>query len=265
MQKPVEKDIVVDGLLLHYYQIQAVGEKKNTIVFLHGWGSNSTLWFSSTLALAEEGYELIFIDLPGFGKSQFPNRAFYLDDFAKLVSFFLQKIGIIKSILVGHSFGGKVAVRISSKRMTMLSGLILVDSSGLLHTNFIAQIKIYIAKKVGPLFQLPFLKGLKSGILRLTGSDDYTAFPELRETFIHIIQEHIYDDLIHIGTPTLVIWGDRDTNSYTPTKDAFIFLRAIPGAQLTLLKNADHYSFLDQPKEFTTAVSLFFKTIHATH
>jgi len=38
MNKPTEKDIVLEGQLLHYYKALAVGEKKNNLIFIHGWG-----------------------------------------------------------------------------------------------------------------------------------------------------------------------------------------------------------------------------------
>jgi len=84
--------------------------------------------------------------------------------------------GIQKPILVGHSFGGKIVIRIASKKDIPLSGLVLVDASGLPHTSFTTQAKINIAKTVKPIMSLPFMKGIKSNLLRLSGSDDYIAF-----------------------------------------------------------------------------------------
>lgn len=265
MKKPIESDLIVGGLLLHYYRVQTEGEKRGTILLLHGWGSNSTLWFTSTLSLAEKGYELIFLDLPGFGKSQSPKKAFYLEDYARIVAQFVEKIDGTKPTLIGHSFGGKIAIRIASKKMIQMNGLILVDSSGLAHTSLITQAKIRVAQTMSPLFRLPLLKDLKSGLLRLSGSDDYVAFPELKETFVNIIQEHVADELSNISTQTLVVWGEKDTNSYTPLSDASVFQKAIPHAQLKTIQEAGHYVFLDQPAEFKQIISAFIESIHAHH
>lgn len=265
MQKPIEKDIVVDGQLVHYYQVETRIQKKNTLIFLHGWGSNSTLWFSSTLTLAEQGYELIFLDLPGFGKSQTPKKPFHVEDYAHIVSLFVQKLGIEQPVLIGHSFGGKTAVRITSKKMIPISGLILVDASGLPHTSFITQAKIRVAKTVSPLFRIPILKELRTGLLRLSGSDDYVAFPELRETFITIIQEHIQGELSQINVPTLIVWGRDDKNSYTPLTDASVFQQAIPHAKMIIIDKAGHYVFLDQSHHFNDALSSFIESLHAHH
>ena len=262
MPKPIEKDIVVIGQLIHYYHVEPDVAKKNVIVFLHGWGSNSPLWFSSTLKLAEYGFELYFLDLPGFGKSASPLHPFFLENYAEIVAGFMKKLELVRPFLVGHSFGGKTGVRIAAKKMTQLSGLVLVDSSGLPHTSFATQAKIGFAKTVKPLMNLSFMQGIRSGLLHLSGSDDYIAFPELRETFVNIIREHVQDELPEISTPSLIIWGDRDDNSYTPLRDAPVFRSTIPVAEMEIIKNAGHYCFLDQPTVFFNVLLRFVEKIH---
>ncbi len=262
MQKPIEKDIIVDGQFLHYYHAVPSAPKKNTVVFLHGWGSNSTLWFASTMALAEKGYELYFLDLPGFGKSASPKIAFHLQEYADVVVHFIEKQSIVKPILVGHSFGGKTAIRIASKKAIPLAGLILIDSSGLPHTSFTTKTKIRIAQTMRPVMDLPFMQGIKSSILRLSGSDDYIAFPELKETFINIIREHVEFELPKIEAKTLILWGGNDDNSYTPVSDVTVFHRLIQGAEAYIIQNAGHYCFLDAQAEFYETVLEFLESTH---
>ena len=262
MHKPIEKDVVIEGQLIHYYHAEVSSPKKNTVIFLHGWGSNSTLWFSSTLPLIEQGYELYYVDLPGFGKSQTPVRPFFLEDYAQTASNFIKKLQIKNPILVGHSFGGKTAIRIASKKIMSLAGLILVDSSGLPHTSLTTQAKIRIAKTVKPIMDLPFMQGIRSSLLRLSGSDDYVAFPQLRETFVNVVREHIEFELPEIECKTLVLWGGNDENSYTPVSDVSVFKRLIPHAQVHIIQDAGHYCFLDAPKEFYETLLAFLESIH---
>lgn len=260
MQQVIGKDLSVSDQLVHYYHSEAVGEKKEKLLFLHGWGSNSTLWFTSCLPLAEKGYELYFLDLPGFGKSQMPNHSFHLDDYATIVTQFIAKLEIEKLTLIGHSFGGKIAVRIASKNTVSLSGLILVDSSGLPHTTFSTQTKIKIAHTVKPIMDLPFMQGIRSHLLRMTGSDDYIATPALRETFVNIIREHIEFDLPNIEAKTLIVWGGNDENTYTPVSDVNVLHRLIPHAEAHIIQGAGHYSFLDAPREFFQTLLEFLDT-----
>ncbi|MFH0773352.1 MAG: alpha/beta hydrolase [bacterium] len=262
MQKPVEKNIVVNGQLIHYYHVDVDSQKKNVLIFLHGWGSNSVLWFPSTLALAKEGYELYFLDLPGFGKSQLPTNAFHLQDYADVVIHFIKKTHISNPILIGHSFGGKIAIRIASKKTPPIAGLVLVDSSGLPHTSFVTQTKINIAKTVKPLMNLPFMQGVKSNLLRLSGSDDYIAFPRLRETFVNVVREHVEFELPQIESKTHIIWGGDDKNSYTPVSDVIVFKRLIPHVTEHIIQDAGHYCFLDNRQEFYETVLEFLISIH---
>lgn len=260
MHKPEEKDIVIDNQLLHYYYLDAAPEKKKTVLFLHGWGSNSTLWFNSTSHLAEKGYELIYLDLPGFGKSQNPRESFHLDDYARIVSQFIEKLELKSPVLVGHSFGGKTGIRMSSKQLVSLSGLVLVDSSGLPHTSLVTKTKIQIAKTVKPIMDLPFMQGIRSNLLRFSGSDDYIASPQLRETFVNVVSEHIEFELPKIETKTLIIWGGDDENSYTPVSDVSVFHRLIKGAEAHIIEKAGHYCFLDAPKEFSETLLAFLES-----
>ncbi len=258
----MEKDIIVDGQLLHYYHLSPNGAKKGTVVFLHGWGSNSTLWFASTTPLVDEGFELYYLDLPGFGKSQGPKSAFHLQNYADIVEHFILKEMIQKPFLIGHSFGGKTAIRIASKKSVPLAGLVLVDSSGLPHTSFTTQTKIKIAKTMKPIMDLPFMQGIRINILRLSGSDDYITFPELRETFINIIREHIEFELPQIEAKTLIVWGGNDENSYTPVSDVTVFHSLIVNAEAHIIQNAGHYCFLDGKNEFHDTVLQFLKSTH---
>lgn len=142
MTQPAEKDTIVEGQLVHSYWVEPTSTPIKTLLFLHGWGAQSTLWFASTQVLAEKGYALVYLDLPGFGKSESPKHPFHLDDYAHIVSAFIAKHELDSPLLIGHSFGGKTAVRITSKKTVKLDGLILVASSGLPHTSSISQTKI---------------------------------------------------------------------------------------------------------------------------
>ena len=262
MQKPIERDIVVDGQLVHFYHVEPSFPKKSTVVFLHGWGSSSPLWFASTGELVEKGYDLYFFDLPGFGKSQSPLHPFQLQDYADIVSHCFHKLEIANPVLIGHSFGGKVAIRIASKKAIKLTGLILVDSSGLAHTSVATKTKIQIAKIVKPLMDLPFMKGIRSKLLRLLGSDDYLSFPELKETFVNIIREHIETELSQIEDETLIVWGGDDKNEYTPVDDVRIFHRLILHVKTHIITGAGHYCFIDKPIKFQAIILSFLESLY---
>lgn len=255
-----EKQVVIDDILTTYYDSGL--PQKPTLLFLHGWGSNSTLWFRSVEQLDQAGYRLIFLDLPGFGKTQLPTKPYTLDLYAEFVQAFIQKLGVKNHILIGHSFGGKIAARIAAKVQSDLMGVVFVDSSGLPHTNVGTKLKSWVAHAAKPFFSPSFMQDARTKLLRLVGSDDYVADPKLRQTFINIIQEHITFDLPRIKTHTLILWGGSDENSYSPPEDAYVFHQSIPNSELHIIENARHYSFLDAPDVFQNKIAVFAATIY---
>ncbi|MEK7177682.1 MAG: alpha/beta hydrolase, partial [Patescibacteria group bacterium] len=78
------KQIIINNLLINYYSV--LSDKKSpdkTLVFLHGWGVDSQLWFKLIPELSDANYSLYFLDLPGFGQSQVPNSIYDVDDYKK--------------------------------------------------------------------------------------------------------------------------------------------------------------------------------------
>ncbi len=250
-----EKQVVVNDLLSTYYYVPGNGP---VLVFLHGWGSNSTLWFKAVDRMIQAGYALYFLDMPGFGKTEMPKEPFTTQKYAEFTDAFAQKLGLKNYILVGHSFGGKVAVKLNAiLQSDKLIGTILVDSSGLPHASLITKLKSKAAQTLRPLFSPPFMQPTRNKLLRLFGSDDYVAEPQLRQIFINIIQEHITFDLPKITKPTLIVWGSDDDNEYSPPEDAHVFHSNIKNSELCMIEGAKHYSFIDKPTEFQNAVIKF--------
>jgi pimeloyl-ACP methyl ester carboxylesterase len=101
---------------------------------------------------------------------------------------------------------------------------------------------------VKPLFRPKFMKGLKERIYKRISADDYTATPNLKETFLKIINEDLSGYLPKINQPTLIIWGENDKT--TPLGDAKIMKEKIKNSKLVVLENAGHSCFLNKPKEF---------------
>ena len=119
----------------------------NPIILLHGWGASSTI-FESITNILKTKYTIYTIDLPGFGKSDEPDKPYNLDDYVDLLYQFIIDLDIYNPILLGHSFGGRIAIKFAS--LYNVSKLILVDSAGLKQKNFIktkTKILLYKLKK----------------------------------------------------------------------------------------------------------------------
>lgn len=103
------------------------------IVILHGWGHDKTMWGSIVKKL---GRNAIALDLPGFGAEPLHDKNWGVPDYANWVN---RKISKYKNVmLIGHSFGGRIAAEIASKNPENLKGLILTGAPCLYRPNLIA-------------------------------------------------------------------------------------------------------------------------------
>ena len=100
--------INLSGLSI-YYEVQGKGEP---VTLLHGWGSDSgSLRAVSSLLKEQIGARTYCIDLPGFGFSDPPPEPWSVDHYVDLVLQFLDQAGVEKTSLLGHSFGGRIAIK----------------------------------------------------------------------------------------------------------------------------------------------------------
>src|SRR3989344_2318984 len=177
-----EKQVVVANQLVNYLSNEVVDPAAQTVVFLHGWRSEAAVWRPVMDRLGRR-YRQFALDLPGFGKSEKPKHIFTLVDYATVVLGFIKKMELKKIVVVGHSFGGRVVIKLSALEPDIVEKLILVDSAGFrLHGKRNAVLRI-VAKMLKPFFMIPGLRTLRLPIYRVMGAEDYLATPELRETF----------------------------------------------------------------------------------
>ncbi|OGY70702.1 MAG: hypothetical protein A2249_02475 [Candidatus Jacksonbacteria bacterium RIFOXYA2_FULL_44_7] len=243
--------------MIRYYRAQAPSCKSEapTLLFLHGWGSEGAVWRGVCEKLAHCGYHMYALDLSGFGASETPKNPYSLDDYARSVFKFIQTLKLKKIILVGHSFGGSVAIKLAATHPKIIQKLILVSSSGIRKMTAKKRAVGFIAKCVKPFFRSRYMQPFRKKLYILIGAEDYTATPKLTETFRLIVNEDLALILPKITQKTLIIWGDKDRA--TPLKDAYIFEHLIQNSALVVLKGAGHYSFLDKQDEWIEAVERF--------
>lgn len=269
----MEKEIVVNNLLIKYLNFGHVqsGAGDKCLLFLHGWRSNKEVWQEIVNKVIKfSGYQVYAMDLPGFGKSSLPKRpldrlgTFHLEnknigwnvgDYALLVKEFIEKENLSNVILVGHSFGGRVGIKLASQFPKLVSKLVLVDSAGFVYASEHKHLVSFLAKITKPFFAPKFMQGLRKSIYSILGSEDYLATPELQETFKKVIAEDLSEDMRHITVPTLIIWGEDDKD--TPVEFGRTMEIKIKNSKLKILPNAGHFSFLDKPEEFTKVLNEF--------
>jgi len=257
-QTRFDKKTRLDGIDLNYYD-RGSGE---AVVFLHGWGSDFSV-FRPFLDRLADGRRVCAPNLPGFGGSQEPPAAWGVGDYADFVAAFLKTLGIDDAVLIGHSFGGRVIIKLAARDALpfRVSKIILVNSAGIRRKRTAGQkIRLAVYRCVRKILSLSFLEKNFPGVLeawrRKNGSADYrNASPRMRECFVRVVNEDLTPFLSSIPCPSLLVWGDNDAE--TPIDDARIMERLIPDAGLVTLKNAGHYSFLDQPFVFGRVLDSF--------
>lgn len=250
----IKINTVIDNILLSYYFAGKKGEK--TILFLHGWRSESLLWEGTMLALANEGFSLYALDLPGFGYSEYPEETFGVSEYADIVKKFILKFDLAPVVLVGHSFGGRISIKLAAQDPELVSKIVLVDSAGFVDTSAAKKIKGGIAKILKPVFKIPGLKAIKPKLYNLMGVGDYLATPQLTSSYIKIIKEDLSADMSKIDKPTLIFWGDKDKT--TPVSYAKRMNNLIPNSSLEIVSGG-HFSFLDSPTQFCNSLLKFVK------
>jgi pimeloyl-ACP methyl ester carboxylesterase len=256
-----EKKIVIKDLLVNYYQVVPANSTK-TLIFLHGWRSEGYVWADVMKNLSGEGYTSYALDLPGFGKSQVPFNSYTLSDYCSVVLEFVNKLKIENFSLIGHSFGGRISIKLSSAySVGELNKVVLVDSAGIFHTSNSTNLMKKIAGIVKPLFKPGFMQPLRRKIYKMIGAEDYLETRYLKDTFVNLVNEDLEPLLPNIKVPTLIVWGKQDDNEYTPLSDAYIMKSKINNSQLAEIDNAKHFSFLDQKEEFINILRNFLNRV----
>ncbi len=262
----MNKQLVCKNLLVSYSE-EARKDFFTTILFLHGWRSSKDVWrgvvlrikdSSFTKVLADKkGLRIYALDFPGFGGSQMPPRAMTVGDYANMVAEFIKKLDLKNVIIVGHSFGGRVGIKLAAVHPELTGKLVLVDSAGFAMEGTKKSLMGAAAKIVKPFFKAKFMQPFRRKIYKQIGAEDYLATPELQKTFVNVVGEDLTEDMKKIKCLTLIINGENDQD--TTVEFGKRMQSLIPKSRFQIIPNAGHFSFIDQPEEFISLISNFIK------
>ncbi|MDE7160018.1 MAG: alpha/beta hydrolase [Muribaculaceae bacterium] len=248
----------IEGVTLEY---EDSGEKNlPAVLIMHGWGCDHTT-VASIAALFHGKMRVVNVDLPGHGKSSEPPAVWSIEDFTRAMEKFIDFLGLEKPALIGHSFGGRISILMSSRRE--VSKVVLVDSAGIRPSRPLKYyLKVYSFKAAKRI--LPLLLGKERGSRAIdawrgkAGSADYrNSSPLMRAVMSKCVNEDLKSVMPYIKAPVLLVWGENDTA--TPLSDAKTMERLIPDAGLVAFPGCGHYSFLDNPRGFKAVINEFFK------
>ena len=240
---------------------EMLGEKNiQTVLLLHGWGANLQTMLPISKHLSKK-YKVYSIDLPGFGKSDEPNSTYTVSDYSKAVIKFIEIMDIKSPTLIGHSFGGRVILKMVGEFGYKPKNIVFIDSAGIKPKRSIDYyLKVYSFKFAKSIIKLLNSKEksdkLISDLRKNASSSDYNAASEtMKKVFVNVVNEDLKYCMRKINVPTLLIWGENDKD--TPVQDAKIFEKLIPDSGLVILKDAGHFSYLDKLGDFLVIISKF--------
>ncbi|WP_394985058.1 alpha/beta fold hydrolase [uncultured Helicobacter sp.] len=217
--------------ILHNLKIH---NPRGVLVFLHGWGSNKEL-MKLAFEKSFEDYVHLYIDLPGFGAST-NEQILHTCDYANIIKSFLSYIRTHLSgldsqefIMVGHSFGGKVATLLAKEQ------LILLSSAGIVTPKSIkVRAKILLAKLCKKL-------GIRASFLR--SQDAHNLNEAMYQTFKNVVNEDFSQSFKQCRAQAHIFWGKDD--SATPLSSGEKIASLLPHSRFFVLEG-DHYFFLKQ-------------------
>lgn len=223
-----------------------LGSTGNPLLMLHGWGQTleSLQPLGELLTFAARVH---LIDLPGFGASALHDGDWDINQYAERILKYMDEQGLEQVDLLGHSFGGRVAIRLASRYPNRVRSLVLINSAGLQrHRSLLQWSRIKLIKWLRVLFSLTPVFGprLKEWHSDRFGSRDYKNAGALRGTLVKTVNEDLTSDVSCIQAPTLLIWGELDTE--TPLEIGIRLHRLIPHSRFIELPRRDHFLFRNE-------------------
>ena len=221
-----------------------------TLVLLHGWGQNIQM-MEPIGNRYKDKFNVLIIDLPGFGESNEPPYAWTVYDYVECIKKLVDYLKLSKVILIGHSFGGRLSL--------IYSSIYKVEKLVCLASPYCKEIKklplktrIYkIIKKI------PGLTWLANIIKNRIGSTDYKNSSEImRGVLVQSINVEMEEDIKKIKCPTLLVWGTMDTA--VPINRAYELEKLIKDSAVIKYEDATHYAYLERLNHLITVLDSFF-------
>lgn len=240
---------------------QIFGEGK-PLLLLHGWMACIEA-MAPIYQFFSQNRKVIVLDFPGQGgKSDTLTEVWGVPEYSEMIYEFMKKLQIEGADVIGHSFGGRVIIYLASKYANLFDKIILTDAAGIKpKRNFKNRLKVFSFKLSKCLLKM-FTSKEKfeekvNKLRKKYSSSDYSKLDSniMRETFKNVINLDLTDKLSKITRPTLLVWGENDKD--TPLYMAKIMEKKIKDSGIVVLKNAGHFSYLDNSTQYLRVAEVF--------
>jgi pimeloyl-ACP methyl ester carboxylesterase len=208
---------------------------------------------------------VIALEMLGFGRSDKPPITYRIAGFVEVLERFLQRLGIERASLLGHSLGGWIVAALALQFPHRVDKLVLANAAGIDAGAIGPPIDLNVSTRANMRTILEFVFYNKAMVtddlvdlcytLHLERGDGPTIHSAL-ETIL-APDEKLDGRLGALHAPTLLLWGREDT--LTPLAMAENFLRLIHGSRLEVIPDCGHIPYLEKPAEFVYAVMNFLR------
>lgn len=237
--------VKINDVKINYIQY---GEGKD-VLLLHGWGQNIAMMKPLGDKLCDK-FRVTIIDFPGFGQSDEPSVPWCISDYALMLENLVKILKIKKPIVIGHSFGGRVAIYYSANNP--IEKLVLFGSPCIRNQGELS-LGVKILKS---LKRLPLLNEFGEYMKQYIGSRDYkAASPMMRQILVNTVNEDLSCYAKKIEEPTLLIWGESDLEE--PIEKARELEKIMVDAALIVLPGT-HYAYLENLEYVSNILRDFF-------
>ncbi len=236
----------LDDIRLSYC---TTGGKKQPIVLLHGWGQEKETWENVMLALSKT-YTVYAFDLPGFGESSLPNRPLSVTNYAEIIHDALKVFTKKRVILLGHSFGGKIAIELATLYPHTIDSIILYSADlGIQKTPTEKLLFVFLS-----LSQIYPFRLVVQGYLAMR-KKSFTRYLFLAKTYQQNKHYTAKKILPQIKTRVLLLYGASDPVTRLGT--AKQIESHLPKATLRILPKSTHLAHIEQPDVFLKHITAF--------
>ena len=243
--------------------IEAGGGDSAPILFLHGVGSDASVWAPQLDHFSSER-RAIALSYPGYGASEFIEDA-TRDDFAASVLAAMDALAINRAHICGLSLGGVVAIALHSMACGRCASLVIADSFAVhpngqgIYDRTVAASRTIGMRALAELRADVLLGGtatpaMHRAVIDTMGAIDRDAYV-LGARAVWLADQRVRAAAVDV--PTLVLVGEEDT--ITPPSLSVELAALIPGAMLTIIPGAGHLANLEQPEAFNASIDGFLK------
>lgn len=230
------------------YKIEGSGKN---VVLMHGWGQNLQM-MDYIFNHLKNNFRVLSFDFLGFGESDEPKKSIDVQEYTEIFKKMLDVLDIENPILIGHSFGCRVAIRYAFKNP--VNKMILTGAAGIKPKRSVFyHIKTSSYKFIKKALNIFGLKKLSNELATFFGSSDYkNSTGVMRETLIKVVNDDVRDILGFINCPVLLVWGEKDEAVSIEVGKQMSSL--IKDSALVVFENDDHFAYFNQWARFNRVI-----------